>query len=747
MGNIAKLCADDVRRLFSNTVCVIITMGLIVLPSIFAWYNIIACWNVFDNTGNLKVAVANSDEGYESDLIPIPVNVGDQVVSALRANDQIHWVITDEEDAVDGARSGRYYAAVVIPAQFSRDMLTFYRSDAEHASIIYYSNEKKSAIAPKITDSGADAVSYQVNQVFAETLAEVAMGLANGLSDYAAESDVSGTIAALAAHAGTLADDVDRMADVLVLYGQLTESVNGLVSGSANLLQSATDKLSELREVASGAPGQAESLSGSLQGLSDTLGGAVGSASGAFGGLDPTIDKLFDEGETAVSDASEALRDQSSALANRSDAVGEGIERTQGVRDELKRRLDELASEQPDNPLAGPGQRALAALDSYLAALRSAQQHLDSASEALARAADKVDSGSTDLSTEREQAKEELSATKAAFGDARSTYDNVIAPQIQSLQETAQRLSSSLSAGLDDLGAVSATLTEAAGGAQSSLGQATSSLSETVDSLRDAAQTLRSTAQDITDALASGDSDRLREILQGDTQALATALSSPVGVERVPVFPADNFGSAMAPLYTTLALFIGALIIMVVVRPQPSSQQVAQLRNPKPRQLFLGHFGVCALLSLAQSTLMGLGNMFFLQVQVTHPWLFMVCFWAAGLVFTFIIYSLVFSFANLGKAIAVLLLIVQVTGCGGSFPLQILPDFVQAISPWLPATHVVDAMRAAMFGAYGNDFWIQIGKLALFVVPFAVLGLLLRKPTEKFMRWYVHKVESSKLIC
>ena len=138
-------------------------------------------------------------------------------------------------------------------------------------------------------------------------------------------------------------------------------------------------------------------------------------------------------------------------------------------------------------------------------------------------------------------------------------------------------------------------------------------------------------------------------------------------------------------LYTTLALFIGSLLILVVFKPKADLriQKEAGLVNPKPRQLFFGRFAVMAVVSLAQSTVMALGNLFFLDVQVTSPWLFLVCFWGAGLVFTFIIYALVVSFANLGKAIAVLLLIVQVTGCGGSFPLQIMPDFVQALSPWL----------------------------------------------------------------
>ena len=99
VGNVIRIVRSDFKRLFSNAMSVIIVIGLVVMPSIFAWYNVIACWNVFDNTGNLTVAVANVDDGYESDLVPLRVNIGERVVSALRANEQIDWTFTTEEDA------------------------------------------------------------------------------------------------------------------------------------------------------------------------------------------------------------------------------------------------------------------------------------------------------------------------------------------------------------------------------------------------------------------------------------------------------------------------------------------------------------------------------------------------------------------------------------------------------------------------------------------------------------------------
>ena len=97
MKNILAIFKEDLKKLFGNVVNGIVTLGLILLPSIFAFYNIIACWDVFDNTGNVKVAVANTDEGYQSDLIPLRMNLGEQVISALRSNDQIKWEFVSEE--------------------------------------------------------------------------------------------------------------------------------------------------------------------------------------------------------------------------------------------------------------------------------------------------------------------------------------------------------------------------------------------------------------------------------------------------------------------------------------------------------------------------------------------------------------------------------------------------------------------------------------------------------------------------
>lgn len=625
MSNVAILFREDMKRMFKNVVSTIITLGLVVVPCIFAWYNVLACWDVFDNTGNLKVAVASEDEGYKSDLVPISVNVGEQVLSALRANEDIDWVFTDAEDAVDGADSGRYYAAVVIPPAFSQDMLTFYSEGSEHASIVYYSNEKKSAIAPKITDKGADSVSYQVNKVFVETLSEIALGLAQGMSNYADDAQLSGALPALSAHMRSVSSSVSDTASVVGSYSKLMSTVQTLLSQTSSLAASA--------------------------------GGA-----------------LEDGGASAESLAA--------------------------ARDELKRILAEA-----DQAVSGIGDVGL---------LPGAGQPGADVSEALQ--------------------------------DFKNQYEAELKPAMGALIDAMDSAALQASLDVDALRGAASDLQRAASAASSGVGGAAGRIAGIESDLRDSAAALSDLADRIDAAIASADVDALKEVVGSDVETLSAAISAPVGVNRIAVFPSESFGSSMAPLYTTLALFIGSLLIMVAMRTTVSQKALSKLKDPKPWETFLGRFCSVAFVSLLQSTLMGLGNIFFLQVQAVHPWLLMLCFWLAGLVFTFTIYTLVATFANLGKAIAVLMLIVQVTGCGGSFPLQIMPPFVQAVSPWLPATHVVDAMRAAMMGIYGNDFWVQMGELALFIMPAAIIGLALRVPLQKFMTWYIKRVEASKLI-
>ena len=184
MKNIIKIFCADFRRLSTNVVAVVVIMGLSVIPSLYAWFNILSNWDPYaqEATSNLKIAVVSQDEGTE--VAGISMNIGDNVLSGLKENKTIGWVFPDTlEEATDGVYSGEYYAALVISKDFSKDMVSFMSGDVTHPKITYYENEKKNAIAPKITSKAKTAVQEQVNSTFVSTIAESLMKVSNVLVD------------------------------------------------------------------------------------------------------------------------------------------------------------------------------------------------------------------------------------------------------------------------------------------------------------------------------------------------------------------------------------------------------------------------------------------------------------------------------------------------------------------------------------------------------------------------------------
>lgn len=124
MKNIIQIFKNDLLRIHKNVIAMIVIMGITVIPTLYAWFNIAASWDPYGNTGNLKVAVASNDEGYKGELLPVNLNLGDDVISELQGNKQLNWVFTDAKDAKKGVQSGKYYAAIVIPEDFSKDMMS-----------------------------------------------------------------------------------------------------------------------------------------------------------------------------------------------------------------------------------------------------------------------------------------------------------------------------------------------------------------------------------------------------------------------------------------------------------------------------------------------------------------------------------------------------------------------------------------------------------------------------------------------
>ena len=736
MRNIIAIFKRDLSRIRGSVVALIVAVGLVIVPTLYAWFNIAGSWDPYGNTGNLKVAVANSDNGYMSDLIPVRVNIGDTVVSALRENDQLDWRFVSESDAVEGVRSGEYYAAVVIPENFSSRMMTVFSSDAEHAEIVYYENQKANAIAPRVTDKAASTVRQQIDETFAKTISDVGLATTSSLLEFMDGDQIAAYAGNLS---GTLAGAITTLRDA-----------SGSVDEFAGLLQSSTgllDSTSDLLASAGAANKDAEALVGDaktgLSGMHDALDAAVAAinqslkdSAGDYDAAAKAIDEAFGAADAHVSLTVTQLRDASADVAKRASDMRDVQDNILAVERDVE------GSNLPEKLKAELVQK----IDIVANTVGNAANQQELLAKHLSDAAASLETGAADARAKAQAVKDGIAEAKGSIGGVKDSYNATLKQQISDLSDAVADVARRGSDMADDLGATVTDLSHAASALSDDLAGAHEVLAGASADLVSAADDLQRLKEGLDTAVTSGDLDRVRELIGSDPAALADALAAPVALDRQAVYHIKNYGSAMAPFYTTLSIWVAGIVLAAMLKANVDEADVKALGNPRPHELYLGRYAFFALLAFAQATLVCAGDLLFFGIQCEHPFQFMLVGWLAGFVFSNMIYTLTVSFGDIGKAIAVVLLVMQVAGSGGTFPIEMTADFFQAVYPFLPFTHAINAMHAAMAGAYGMEFWIELGTLSLYLIPSLALGLVFRRPVIRANRWIIEKLEETKLM-
>lgn len=736
MRNIVAILKRDLSRIRGSVVALIVAVGLVIVPTLYAWFNIAGSWDPYGNTGNLKVAVANSDNGYMSDLIPVRVNIGDTVVSALRENDQLDWRFVSESDAVEGVRSGEYYAAVVIPENFSSRMMTVFSSDAEHAEIVYYENQKANAIAPRVTDKAASTVRQQIDETFAKTISDVGLATTSSLLEFMDGDQIAAYAGNLS---GTLAGAITTLRDA-----------SGSVDEFAGLLQSSTgllDSTSGLLASAGAANENAEALVGDaktgLSGMHDALDAAVAAinqslkdSAGDYDAAAKAIDEAFGAADAHVSLTVTQLRDASADVAKRASDMRDVQDNILAVERDVE------GSNLPEKLKAELVQK----IDIVANTVGNVANQQELLAKHLSDAAASLETGAADARAKAQAVKDGIAEAKGSIGGVKDSYNATLKQQISDLSDAVADVARRGSDMADDLGATVTDLSHAASALSDDLAGAHEVLAGASADLVSAADDLQRLKEGLDTAVTSGDLDRVRELIGSDPAALADALAAPVALDRQAVYHIKNYGSAMAPFYTTLSIWVAGIVLAAMLKANVDEADVKALGNPRLHELYLGRYALFALLAFAQATLVCAGDLLFFGIQCEHPFQFMLVGWLAGFVFSNMIYTLTVSFGDIGKAIAVVLLVMQVAGSGGTFPIEMTADFFQAVYPFLPFTHAINAMHAAMAGAYGMEFWIELGTLSLYLIPSLALGLVFRRPVIRANRWIIEKLEETKLM-
>ncbi|WP_322155326.1 YhgE/Pip domain-containing protein [Paratractidigestivibacter sp.] len=775
MRKILNFIKLDAKHVFANVISLVVCVGMVVVPSFYAWFNIAGSWDPYGNTKNLKVAVANCDAGYTGELLPIELNMGQRMEASLRESTSIGYTFVSEDEAVEGVRSGEYYAAIVFPESFTTDMLSVLSDSAKKPQVLFYQNEKANAIASIVTNKASTAVQQDIDSSFAESVTSVGAGVLEDLTDYLDDDGFSEFAIKLSRALDGAAESLGDAGDRVTSFGETLSTVRSALedagSTSTTSLSSTLDVGNGLRDTAS----NVRSVGDSLSGATDAVNTAIQSSASSLDGVRSSLQKAFDGAGKQTEKLASALEEVKGSVDENAAKLGEVNEKLEGVRtaeqsakdaidpqvDSVKAKID--AAEDGWNSIE-PGLvasrakyrvlfKASNALQDSIATITELQNTISSHIQSLNDLSSHLSSTASDLRDGKktvEEAKSELEglidSAKSSISDVQGQFESDVKSSLSGLASTIDGCANSADTIKGAIQSALDSVSGAASDAASSVASAQEGLSKAGSKLSDSATDISYLTSRLSSALNSGDMDEVRTILSSGASSLASFISSPVEMDRNAVYATENNGSAMTPFYTTLAIWIGGVVLAALVKCNPSEKRIEET-GCRPHQSYLGRIAFFVAVGFMQTLLIMGGDLFYLGVQCAHPWLFVLAGLTASLVFVNIIYALTASFGDVGKAIAVVLMVIQVAGSGGTFPVQMLPEgFFQTVYPFLPFVHAENAMRAAMFGIYNGDFWAELATLLVYLVPALLLGLVLRTPVIRLNEWVEERLESTKIM-
>lgn len=714
MKNIFHIYSADIRRIVRNWAAAVIIGGLALLPSLYAWFNIEASWDPYGQTSGVSIAVANLDKG--TTLRDQPINLGKEIVESLHHNEKLGWRFTeDSENAIQGVRRGTDYAAIVIPENFSARIGTVLTNEPVKAQILYYTNEKINAISPKVTAQGASAVVEEVSKNFIKTANGTIFEIFNTLgieieNQLPAINKVRSLLFRLEKSFPELNEAVSTAQQDIKLANRLVEQADAALPRLEGIATDGKEMAGALAEFANQAAGASKSLEPALRQDLEVLGAATGA-------LSQVLDAL---GQADI-DPKE--------LASRLNAAKERAETAAQAAARLGQLFKRLGSISPAAASAAAKLEDIAARwTSAQAVLQSIAQAVERGEEAPADSIDKLKKLTDDIN----------GLTDALL----SRYDSEIGPAISKAftkgAGTAKRVQQELTQALASVPDIQRLLQDArkglkVGGQEVQLAQ---------NRLPEAELRITQLANRLREMEAEGDIQEIIDLLQNNFELESQFFAEPVTLEENRLYPIPNYGSAMSPFFTTLSLWVGALLLVSLLSVDVHDEE----RSFRSIEVYFGRYLTFLTIALFQALFVTLGDIYLLGAYVVNPGWFILFALLISCVFMLIVYTLVSVFGNVGKAMAIVLLVLQLAGAGGTFPIQMTPPFFQALHPYLPFTYAISMMREAV----GGILWDIVIRDMLLMLVFAaialVIGIVLKKPINRASSGLIRKAKASKLI-
>lgn len=705
MNLIFKLFCSDVKGLVKNLFVLIIAGGLCIIPSLYAWFNIYSNWDPYGNTNAIRIAVYSEDTGYENSS-GIYMNMGDSIIDNLKENDKLGWIfVNTNEEAINTVESGECYAAIIIGNNFSQSMYEFIDNGMEKPSVTYYENAKKNAVASKITQSGKSSLEESINAEFINTVVTTIMKN----TDDALNTD-SDIFVKIVDKLKKLNENLLDYDTTITVFKDSNNALSATLGNASNMLGEAQNVLSE------------ENLNQSKTQTNDTINEYIAKFDNILSDIKTSGEEMIDMIQK-LRDAVESMHDIN--ISQQLDKSIQAIDNLISKNEALIEQLTNIGNQLGNDTIV-----------SELKTIVETVSELEKGVKTALETAKELSGGVIDLTEVRKTIVNLLNNSIDRMNHLMEVYNGAISSAVSDVQNLIKESIDSIYKSLETAGSNIGIIKTIINGLDNGMGGVNTTLSQINEMLRTMSKKLTTFIEALESASQNERYEIITSFLTKDSSIFGTFFASPVQVTIQNVYEAVNYGTAVSPFYTTLALWVGGLLLTALIKVAP--QKNGFLSEAKAYQLYFGRYLLFFVMGQIQAVITVVGDLYLLKIQCLHPVLFMIAASFTSFTFTLLIYTLTLSFGDIGKAFAVVMVVLQIAGSSGTFPIELLPDFFQKIYLYFPFPYAINAMREAVSGTYQSDFGIYLLWLMVFVIGSLVLGLVLRK-TFVNLNHFMHK--------
>lgn len=688
---------EDLKSIIKNPASIGTLIGLILIPGFYAWFNIIASWDPYSNTQNIKIAVANQDQWTE--VFWKNLNIGADIIENLKENHNMWWNFLSEEDTRNGVYHWDYYAGIIIWENFSKDLASFLTDNPKKPVLEYIVNEKINAISPKITGKWVEALSETIEANFISSIYENFFKQSN----LAAEK-----IQAYEQNAIKAKNLIDKIVTHLPEIRKILEKWQKTSKEWIKAINKIQAELPHLQKILWKIIQWTENkinISVYAEKISETLRGYFS-----------IVELLAYDGVRYSDFAHQKIENlQNSLLPILQNTQHKMIiaNRILGNIEKFFIKINSITGIKIFDKAINKTQDLESKINNYLSINRKIYTSINRWEQISEDVLIKIMEWANNINRSLASLWEYL---QGDFIKNSQEAEKYLWNIFQNIHNESLFLNNKIPEIEQKINNINTWLT-----------QWEYKIEQILQHWNNIEHSLL-TAQKIFGKMNDERIASLLEIMLLNPDDEKNFFRHPVQIKTTSLFSSPNYWSAIAPFFTVLALWTWALLASSIL----SVRSWRAIKEKYIRHWYISRLLFFLIIGFFQALIVTFGNVYMLGIYVAHPWLLFLANILIISLFHIIIFSVVFLFGKIGNVIAILLLLIQLSAWSGTFPVELTNDIFIKIHPYIPFTYAIDLLREVSLGLVEVVFWKNVFILIFMLVWFLIIWLLLSPKLSPF---------------